>query len=101
MGNFLIEFKKSGKHAGIQILFINPWRLIKTMNRCQEGLLLVGKLKDNNKKATKDSSSNNNKTRINNNNKITPTLKIMVCFFLYKLLTLLEEEKIDHRPQQQ
>ena len=70
MGNFFIKFKKSGKHAGIQILFINPWRLIKTMNRCQEGLLLVGKLKEGNKKATKDSSSNNNKTRHNNNNKL-------------------------------
>ena len=71
------------------------------MNRCQEGLLLVGKLKEGNKKTTKDSSSNNSKTRHNNSNKITPTLKIMVCFFLYNMLTLLEEEKIDHRPQQQ
>ena len=66
-GNFFIEFKKSGKHAGIQILFINPWRLIKTMNRCQEGLLLVGKLKEDNKKATKDSSSNNNNHSIHDN----------------------------------
>ena len=81
MGNFLNEFKKTGKHAVIQILFINPWRLIKTTNRCQEGLLLVGKLKEDNKKTTKDSSSNNNKARHNNNNKITPMLKIMVCFF--------------------